>query len=383
MTAAVGPDELADGVRVPDEQTVTLLTAVVLLRVALLVWSAVVVAIDIQGAASLRSGVAVVVLAALALWTGLHGSWVRRRPELVTRWWVTVVDVGLAAVVAALDWYVYTGPHPQTFASAWPLCAAVVAGVVRGARAGALAGLLVGVADCVGVELFRDGGLDGRWMAALGTIVLLSVSGAMAGAVTSMLRRAEVVAARAQAREEVARRLHDGVLQTLAVVQRRSDDASLVALAREQELDLRRFIETDDPRGSGDLVAELRSVLRAAERRTSLRCELVVIDPPGPTTPEVVEGLCGAVNEAVTNAAKHGDATRVTVCLDADGPGLTCSVNDDGVGFDPAHTAEGTGLTRSVRGRIEELGGSVRITTQPGAGCELAFVLDRVDRPPR
>jgi signal transduction histidine kinase len=158
-------------------------------------------------------------------------------------------------------------------------------------------------------------------------------------------------------------------------VQRRSDDAGLRALAREQELGLRRFIELDDPGGSDDLVAELRTVLVAAERRTSMRCELVVIDPPGATSRELVDGLCGAVTEALTNAAKHGDAGRVTVCLDADGPALSCTVHDDGAGFDPATTGEGTGLSRSVRGRIEELGGTVRITSQPGHGCELAFLL--------
>ena len=190
------------------------------------------VVIDVQGVAPIRAGLATVALYVLAAWTAVYGWLVRRRPDLVVRWSVGAVDIGLAALVAGADRLVYTGPHPQTFASAWPLCAAVVAGVVHGWRAGGAAGLFIGTAGAVGVAWFRVDGLDGRWTAVIGTIVLITLSGALAGVVTDLLRRAEVTAARAAAREDVARRLHDGVLQTLAVVQRRSDDPELVTLAR-------------------------------------------------------------------------------------------------------------------------------------------------------
>src|SRR5690606_12565346 len=121
----------------PDEQTISLLSAVVVLRVALLVWATVVVVIDIQGTAVIRVWPAVTALATLTVWTAVYGWWVRRRPDMIRRWWVAVLDVGLAATVAAADRVVYAGPHPQSFASAWPLCAAVIAGIVHGARLGA------------------------------------------------------------------------------------------------------------------------------------------------------------------------------------------------------------------------------------------------------
>jgi len=359
---------------VPDEQTIGLLSAVVVLRVALLVWASVVVAIDIRGVAPIRPVPAVVALGVLSAWTALYGWWVRRRPTMVVRTWVGIVDVALAASVAGIDHLVYEGPHPQTFASAWPLCAAVVAGIVHGTRVGAFAGACIGSAGAIGMAALRDGGLDGAWLAALGTIVLMTVSGAIAGMVTGLVRRAETTAARAEAREEVARQLHDGVLQTLAVVQRRSDDPELVGLAREQELDLRRFISDERPRSSQQLVAELRRTLAQAERRTSLRCELVVIDDPGTRPPETVEALCGAVHEAVTNAAKHSQAPRVVVCLDSVGTGaVSCTINDNGVGFDVESTPEGTGMTRSIRGRVEQVGGTVQVSSRPGEGCEIAL----------
>ena len=115
-------------------------------------------------------------------------------------------------------------------------------------------------------------------------------------------------------------------------------------------------------------------MLVQAERRSGLRCELVVIDVPPRCDPTTVGGIRGAVHEAITNASKHGEATRVVVCVDTDDRGaILCTVNDDGVGFDPATTTEGTGLTRSVRGRIEELGGTVQLTSRPGRGCDLAI----------
>lgn len=370
--------------RPPDHQTIGLLWAVVVLRFAALAWATVVVAIDVNGVTELRAGLAVAALAALAGWSLALGWLVRRRPRVVASNWVLVLDVGLAALVAALDHVVYQGPHPQTFASVWPMSAAVVAGLLRGSRIGAAAGLLIGASSAAGTALALDEGLAGRWTSTIGTIVLLVVAGVLAGLVTVVLRRADAAEARADAREEVARRLHDGVLQTLAVVQRRSQDPDLVALAREQELDLRAFIGDGQPsdtvvpsradRAGGrgdDLAASLREVLATVERQHGLRCELVIVDLPSAPGPAVVEALRGAVQESLANVVKHADATRAVVCLDVERHELLCTVNDDGVGFDPSTTAEGTGLRRSVRGRIDEVGGTVALRSRPGHGSEV------------
>ncbi|MGH9150126.1 MAG: sensor histidine kinase, partial [Acidimicrobiales bacterium] len=88
-----------------------------------------------------------------------------------------------------------------------------------------------------------------------------------------------------------------------------------------------------------------------------------------------VEAVAGAVGEALTNAAKHGGATRVVVYAEVDGDGLFCSVKDNGAGCDVAALRPGVGVERSIRGRIEELGGRVELAGAAGSGMEVRMWL--------
>jgi signal transduction histidine kinase len=101
-------------------------------------------------------------------------------------------------------------------------------------------------------------------------------------------------------------------------------------------------------------------------------------DLPADLTDDEVEALAGPVGEALTNAGKHADATRVVVSAEPAGRrGLTVSVLDDGAGFDPAATPEGVGRSRSIRGRLEEVGGDAEWISRPGHGCEVRLHLPR------
>jgi signal transduction histidine kinase len=195
----------------------------------------------------------------------------------------------------------------------------------------------------------------------------------VAGFVTARLREAERRISLAQAREEVARTLHDGVLQTLAVVQRRAGDADVVRLAHEQERELREFLfgVPGTVGGGGDLGARLRAAAARFEDRFGGTARVVLAHDTPPLAPRTVEALVGAVGEALANAGKHGGASTVTVFAEPLDGELFCSVKDDGSGFDAAATPEGTGLRRSVRGRIAEVGGRVEVDGNPGRGAEL------------
>ena len=225
-------------------------------------------------------------------------------------------------------------------------------------------------------ELVGSDGVDrprhGR--ASCRALVLYALAGLVAGFVTARLRQAERRISLAQAREEVARTLHDGVLQTLAVVQRRSHDPDLVRLAHDQERELREFLfgTPATVAGGGDLGARLRAAAARFEDRYGGSARVVRgARHAHAVRPDLVDALAGAVGEALANAGKHGEARhgdrvrraarRRAVLL---GQGRRRRLRPDAI-------AEGAGLRRSVRGRIAEVGGRVEVDGRPGRGAEV------------
>ncbi len=316
--------------------------------------------------AAALTGVALAVTVALALAA-------RLRPDLLIHPLVIGSEVAVAVALLVADGWVYGGDHSQSLGSAWPLAAALSAGIAWGPLAGIAAGVALGLGRWTGTHL-DDLGSPGL-LSLLSTAFLYALAGGAAGLVMERLRRAEDEIAGARAREDVARTLHDGVLQTLAVVQRRSSDPDLADLARTQERELREYLFGVD-RAPGDLLTELRRVAARTEARDGLAVEVTAVDDPGALAPGAVAALAGAVGEALTNAAKHGAATRAVVFVDPDDDGsVLVSVNDDGRGFDPATTPDGTGLAGSVRGRMDDVGGAVEISSAIGRGTEVRLHL--------
>lgn len=222
----------------------------------------------------------------------------------------------------------------------------------------------------------------GRLASIASTVVFYALAGVAAGYVTSLLRRAQDEVAAARAREDVARTLHDGVLQTLAVVERRATDPDLARLARRQERDLRQYLAgaiVSGGRGANgrvDLASCLREAAGRFEETFGGRVEVIVADDVPRLDARRCEALIGAATEALNNAGKHGGATKVVVYVEpADEGGLFCSVKDDGSGFDPAAVTERIGLGRSIRGRVTEVGGRVEVRSRPGDGTEVCLWL--------
>lgn len=383
----------------PDELALLrgLLSALAAFRWAAWAWMAVIAAIDLRNGPVAHPAVMVALVAVALVVTTVDTVLVRVHPAALLRWPMLAAELTVGLALVGLDHWVYgpDSPHAQSLGTVWPLAAVLSIGVRAGGWGGVLAGLAVGVASWLGEVLV----VPGRWygdriLGSLGTVVLYALGGGVGGLTAARLREARREIALARARDEVARTLHDGVLQTLAVVQRRSDDPELVQLAREQEVELRQFLFGISPdrtalrirqgRETGpDLVAVLRDVAARAERLHGLRVEVAAAPDLPVVDARVVEAVAGAVAEAVTNAAKHGEASKVTVFVDvepADTPGVggvvasdvvACSVKDDGRGFDPAEHVEGAGLRSSVRGRLAEVGGWVEVDGRPGRGAEV------------
>jgi signal transduction histidine kinase len=343
--------------------------------------------------------VAVALVGAALLVTVWITVLLRRDDGTVCRPQVVGAEVVVAFGLQLADGFVYRAPHvfqpEQPLGVAWPTAAILSAGVAFGPWVGAGVGLLMGAGRALSSILnvgpqpadavvFVAGLTPQQTLSLVTTTVLFGLAGGVAGYATRLIRDAEARitaaerrVAEVQAREAVARELHDGVLQTLAVVERRAVDPQLAELARDQERELRAYLFGTSPRavGRGALGDALRHVARRFERSFHGRVEVLVPDDLPDLDGDRIDGLAGAVGEALTNAGKHGQARRVVVYVEPTTDGVFCSVRDDGSGFDPSSVVEGVGLPRSIRSRIEELGGTVDIDAAPGHGTEVRLHL--------
>jgi signal transduction histidine kinase len=205
-------------------------------------------------------------------------------------------------------------------------------------------------------------------------------------------------AVRLAERESLGREIHDSVLQAIAVVTKRGRELSaqpavpgeevrrLADLASQQERALRALIQRppDEP---PDGTVALRTILEAAAFGIrDVPVSVTTVEPiwlPSSAADE----LSAAVRQALDNVARHAGASTATVFAEPENGDIVISVRDDGTGFvyDEAQLRrEGKlGLLGSMKGRIEDLGGSLRVQSAPGKGTEVEFRLPAVVETPR
>ena len=165
-------------------------------------------------------------------------------------------------------------------------------------------------------------------------------------------------------RAEIAAHLHDSVLQTLALIQKRADSPQEVSrLARAQERELRNWIYEDPEQDPGKLAARIKAVCAEVEDLHGQPVELVTVGDVG--LGESMRALVQATREAVLNGVRHG-GTAVSVYVEAAPSGVDVFVKDRGAGFDPAAVpADRLGVRESVVGRMQRHGGSAEIISSP------------------
>jgi signal transduction histidine kinase len=186
---------------------------------------------------------------------------------------------------------------------------------------------------------------------------------------------------RSQERAEVATHLHDGVLQTLALIQKRAgDDREVRSLARHQERELRAWLYgmPGSAGGPDTVAAMLRRELADLEDRYGVRLDAILVgDAP---LDEAGRALVGAGREAALNAARHAGVDAVDVYLEAEPERLSLFVRDRGRGFDPDDVpSDRRGLTDSVRARVRRHGGTAEVRSAPGEGTEVEISVPRGD----
>jgi signal transduction histidine kinase len=195
---------------------------------------------------------------------------------------------------------------------------------------------------------------------------------------------------RAEERAEIATRVHDSVLQTLALIQRRAGDQhQVVQLARAQERELRSWLFDGRAPGSMDGKADtvahaVRLIQQDVEARHGVPVDAVTVGDC--ELDDDLTAMMDAAREATVNAAKWSGADVVSLFAEVEPESVSLFVRDRGCGFDPATVpGDRKGLAESVQARMARRGGSVSIRSAPGDGTEVGLMMPRAadERQPR
>ncbi len=316
---------------------------------------------------------AVVAVGAMVAWTG-YAIWASTSAQRRTTTFLAL-DLAWAVGSIAATPLIKGADYNATIPGFWVMGALLAWAVHWHWKGGLAAAALLSITDLV----LRDG-ID---QANYGNVFLLMIGGPTVGYMCASLQRmaterdtAERAAAAAEERTRLARAVHDGVLQVLALVQRRGTEtgappelAELGRLAGEQERLLRSLIRQQGTVTAGPAVSDLAGMLEELGTRHSLRVEVATPGVPVPLPSDVAHEIAAAVGSCLDNVATHvGAGARVWVLLEALPDEVVVSVRDDGPGIPSGRlesaAAEGRlGVSESIRGRIADLGGTATLDT--------------------
>jgi signal transduction histidine kinase/phage shock protein PspC (stress-responsive transcriptional regulator) len=240
----------------------------------------------------------------------------------------------------------------------------------------------------LGIAVISDNALRRSWFRPFGGALLM-----IAGTVVVLgpwwlrlgldLMRERQARIRAEERADMAARVHDSVLQTLALIQRSADQPQEVAkLARAQERELRSWLfEGRAPgsfgaEGAATLAAGVEQIEREVEAAHGVAVDAVTVgDAP---LDDELRALLEAGREATVNAAKWSGASSVSIFVEAEPRRVSMFVRDRGTGFDSEAVApDRKGIAESIRGRMQRHGGTAVIRSVPGEGTEVELSVPR------
>ena len=238
-----------------------------------------------------------------------------------------------------------------------------------------IAGIGVLVSLHGGLELLRP--LGGFLLVAAAIVVLLGPWWLRIARDLLFERQAR---ARAEERADMAARVHDSVLQTLALIQRSADDPqTVVQLARAQERELRSWLF--EGRAPGDtevtsFVEGIREIQRDVEARHGVPVEVVTVG--NCPLDDHLSALLAAAREATVNAAKWSSASVISVFAEVEPDKVEVAVRDRGTGFDTgAVPADRKGVAESIRGRMARHGGEATVQSTLGEGTKVTLTMAR------
>lgn len=226
----------------------------------------------------------------------------------------------------------------------------------------------------VGTSLFRS---PATTIPVLVTVAGVGVVfGPMGWRLAGQLARERSERIRSQERAEMAAHLHDSVLQTLALIQRAEAPRDMVALARNQERELRAWLNGRQPMADDTLAAAIEKAAASVELTLKVPVEVVTVgDAP---LDDRLRAVVEACREATVNAAKHSGAPQISIYVEVEPAGVTAYVRDQGSGFDPdAVASDRRGIAESIRGRMQRAGGAATVVSEPLGGTEVQLTMPR------
>jgi nitrate/nitrite-specific signal transduction histidine kinase len=252
---------------------------------------------------------------------------------------------------------------------------------------------LLGVPIQVGQQLFGTLYLcdrkDGQPFSEDDVWLVETIAGYAALAIAgSQLNEQQQRLALLEERERIGMELHDGVIQSLYAMGMRLDLMRLsgdilpeaipnvIDNLNEVIEDIRRYIMNlqrhDTPQKTiRDL---LQDIINKFSTSDSLSIELDAPDVPPRFTMVTFESIGQMVNEALSNAVRHSEATIIRVSAERQERELVITVADNGKGFDPQHLTHQDGLgLRNMQQRAALHGGQVKIETDLNQGTRLTI----------
>lgn len=297
---------------------------------------------------------------------------------------VVVVLMASTPVVASAQWTSANQAWPTTL---WATNAVVSSAILAGPVPGMVTGLIVmgtaaALKGTIAVDLVRTPTI----LIELAVGLAVGMAASTARRAHAELERATRLAAALAERERLSRQVHDGVMQVLALVSRRGREiggeaAQLAEVAGEQERALRRLVSVADTAQDGGIsVTDLGALLRgyASDRvAVSLPAAAVYLDA------RVADEVLAAAVNVLTNVERHaGPGAKAYVLLEDLGGSVVVSIRDDGRGIPAGRLAEAenegrVGVSKSIRGRMQALGGEAVLTTSEGGGTEWELTVPR------